>query len=61
MFSQFDKPWKAQNVCAAADPHLQGSENGFIPLGVSVVDQKHKCKVTVQIPYVIFKISKFQK
>ena len=32
----------AQNARAAAAPWLQGKENGFIALGVSVVDQKHE-------------------
>ena len=42
MFSYFDKPRKAQNARAAAAPYLQGYENGFIALGMSVVDQKHE-------------------
>ena len=42
MFSHFDKLRKAQNAHAAAAPFLQGKGNCFMPVGVSVVDQKHE-------------------
>ena len=42
MFSNFDKQRKAQNAHATAPSKMQGKENGFIALGVSVVDQKHE-------------------
>ena len=42
MFSHFDKPRKSQNALAAAAPKLQGQENSFNALGVSIVDQKQE-------------------
>ena len=41
-FSHFDKPRKAQIARAAAALWLQGKENRFIALGVSVIDQQHE-------------------
>ena len=79
MFSHFGKPRKPQKHVQQLFPCFSSScslvvglGEGFIALGVSVVDQKHldevgsrrsgmiPCKLSVQIPFIIFKITKFK-
>ena len=58
--------------CSRSCPLVVGLEEGSIVLGMSVVDLKHldevgsrrsgmiPCKLSIQIPFIIFKISKFK-